>query len=84
MVSQNHIESGVFIYAFRLILSCMAERLWSYPELKHVTVNQYKLGSEELAEEINRLYHKSEPVRSAADIEKIKKAKTIFNRGPGI
>lgn len=59
----------------------MGERLWSYPELKYVTVNQYKFGSEEMADEINRIYHKGERVRTVEDIEKIKRSKTIFNKG---
>jgi hypothetical protein len=58
----------------------MASKLWSYPELKHVTVNQYKVNIQQLVEEINRIYHNGEPVRSLEDIEKIIKGKTIFNK----
>ncbi|MBU0761679.1 MAG: hypothetical protein KKD39_01525 [Candidatus Altiarchaeota archaeon] len=58
----------------------MADRLWSYPELKHVTVNQYNSSSEELAQQVNKIYHRGENIRSAEDIDKIKRGKTIFNK----
>lgn len=58
----------------------MAEKLWSYPELKHVTVNQYKKSPQQLAQEVNQMYHKGEDVRSPEDISKIFKSRTIFNK----
>jgi len=49
--------------------------------LRFVTANQYKLGPEELAVEVNRVFHGGQPVRAALDVQRIHKGKTIFNKG---
>jgi len=56
----------------------MAERMWTYPELKYVFLNQLKLNPQELAVSVNREFHGGLDVRSPQDIEKIKRGKTIF------
>jgi hypothetical protein len=56
------------------------ERMWTYPELKYITVQQYKLGPEELAAEVNRKFHGGQGIRTAADVHKIGKSKNIFNK----
>jgi hypothetical protein len=58
----------------------MAERMWTYPELKFVTAHQYKMDAQELAKEANVKFHLGDEVRSRADIEKILHSKTIFNK----
>jgi len=58
----------------------MTERLWTYPELKYVTVHKHKLDGASLAAEVNRKFHEGRPIRSIEEIERIKKGKTIFNK----
>ena len=57
-----------------------SERMWTYPELKFVTVNQYKMDVAELTVEVNKNFHNGAEVRSVAEVNKITKAKTIFNK----
>ena len=59
----------------------MVERMWTYPELKFIAVHQFKLDGQTLANEVNRKFHDGERIRTAVEIEKIKNAKTIFNKG---
>ncbi len=63
-------------------------RMWTYPELRFATVNQHKLSAEELAAELNRVFHGGQDVRAALDVQRIQKGKTIFNkeknRGRGV
>lgn len=56
----------------------MAERLWTYPELKYVFVNQLKLNPAELALQVNREFHDGLDIRSPHDIEKVRRGRTIF------
>ena len=58
----------------------MEERLWTYPELKFITINQNKLDLNTLANEVNTKFHEGMHVRSAKEIEKIKNARTILNK----
>jgi hypothetical protein len=55
-------------------------RMWTYPELKFVTVHQYKMDVADLTVEVNRRFHGGVEVRTAADVSRIMKAKTIFNK----
>ena len=48
----------------------MAERMWTYPELKFVFVNHLKVNPQELAVMVNREFH--------GGIERIRRKKTIF------
>ena len=54
--------------------------MWTYPELKFVTVNQYKMGLDDLVAEVNSRFHGGREVRTTVEVGKIVKAKTIFNR----
>jgi len=56
------------------------ERMWTYQELKYISVHQYKMDMPELASEVNGRFHGGMEVRSPADVARIGKAKTIFNR----
>ena len=56
------------------------ERMWTYPELKFVTIHQYRMDAAELTAHVNRQFHGGSEVRSVADVNRIMKAKTIFNR----
>jgi hypothetical protein len=56
----------------------MVERMWTYPELKFVFVNQLRLNTRELALQVNRDFHDGFEVRSPQDIEKVKRRRTIF------
>ena len=58
----------------------MADRMWTYPELRCVFVNRFRVSSQELALQLNREFHAGEDVRNARDIEKIKRGKNIFNK----
>ena len=58
----------------------MADRMWTYPELKFVFVNQLKLSPQELALQVNREFHDGLEVRSPQDIERVKRGKTIFRK----
>jgi hypothetical protein len=55
-------------------------RMWTYPELKFVTINQYKMDVAELTAEVNKNFHNGAEIRTVADVGKITKAKTIFNK----
>jgi len=55
------------------------ERLWSYTELKFIKVNENNCSSEELAEKVNEKFHKGEKARTAADMDRIKGSRNIFN-----
>ena len=59
----------------------MAERMWTYPELKFIFVNQLRLSPQELALQVNREFHDGAEVRSAADVERVRRGKTIFGEG---
>jgi len=63
-------------------------RMWTYPELKYVTVNQYKMEMAELVADVNNKFHGGAEVRSASDLNRVMKGKTIFNkekaRGRGV
>ena len=54
--------------------------MWTYPELKFVTVNQYRFDVNALANEVNARFHEGQIVRSAREIERIKNSRTIFNK----
>jgi hypothetical protein len=54
--------------------------MWTYPELKFVTVHQYKMDLSQLVAEVNARFHGGVEIRSAADVGRILKAKTIFNK----
>jgi hypothetical protein len=56
----------------------MDERMWTYPELKFIYVNQLRLSPQELALKVNREFHDGLDVRSPDDINKISRSKTIF------
>jgi hypothetical protein len=56
------------------------ERMWTYPELKFVTVHQYKMDLNELVSEVNQRFHGGAQIRSASDVNKVMKGKTIFNK----
>ena len=58
----------------------MDERMWTYPELKFITINQHKLDSNALASQVNSKFHEGRDIRSAREIEKIKNARTILNK----
>lgn len=66
---------------FISLLSVMAERMWTYPELRYVFVNRFKLSPNELALAVNNQFHGGQDVRNAMDIERIKRGRTIFDRG---
>jgi hypothetical protein len=55
-------------------------RMWTYPELKFVIANQFKLGGEELAAQLNHRFHGGEGIRTALDVAKVCKSKNIFNK----
>ncbi|MBD3388675.1 MAG: hypothetical protein GF416_06375 [Candidatus Altiarchaeales archaeon] len=61
----------------------MADRMWTYPELRFVFVNQLKYTPQELALHVNREFHDGDDVRSAVDIENIKRGRNIFNKDQG-
>jgi hypothetical protein len=56
------------------------ERMWTYPELRFVYANQFKVGAAELVAEVNERFHGGAQVRSAQDVQKVQKGKTIFNK----
>jgi hypothetical protein len=57
----------------------MSDRLWCYRELKHIVLNK-GIAPEELAAELNQLFHNGENVRTEADVAKIRARKTILDR----
>ena len=58
----------------------MHERMWSYKELKHLVINADK-PAQDMASELNGMFHGGHGVRSAADVCKIRSTKTILERG---
>jgi hypothetical protein len=57
----------------------MNGRLWSYKELKHIIIHGER-PPEELALELNRLYHDGEVVRTSGDVVKIRARGTILDK----
>lgn len=57
----------------------MQDRMWSYRELKHLVINGQR-PAQDLALELNRMFHEGEGIRSAADVCKIRSTKTILQR----
>ena len=56
----------------------MADRMWTYPELKFVFVNQLRVRPQELAVMVNMEFHGGVDVRSTVDIERVRRNRTIF------
>jgi len=57
----------------------MNGRLWSYKELKHITIHAER-SPEDIASELNRLYHNGEAVRNSGDVVKIRSRGTILDK----
>ncbi|MFH1789308.1 MAG: hypothetical protein ABH834_08005 [Candidatus Altiarchaeota archaeon] len=53
--------------------------MWSYKELKHLVINGER-PAQDLALELNQMFHEGHCVRSAADVCKIRSTKTILQR----
>lgn len=58
----------------------MADRMWTYPELRFITANKLRMGAVELAQHLNREFHDGIDVRRPQDVEKIKRGRTILNK----
>jgi hypothetical protein len=56
------------------------KKMWTYPELRYVTVNQFKMDYTQLAFEVNKKFHGGADVRTANDVQRIGKSKNIFNK----
>lgn len=71
---------GAYLIAFFIFFLMPDGLMWTYPELKYVTVNQYKMDLNDLVAEVNSRFHNGAEVRTALEVGKIMKAKTIFNK----
>jgi len=58
----------------------MAERLWSYTELRMAYVKSRDLPAGQVAAFLNSSFHEGEQVRSQADVERVLKQGPIFRR----
>jgi hypothetical protein len=56
-------------------------RMWTYPELRFIAVNLYKMDYEELASEVNKKFHEGVAIRTSSDVQRVGKGKNIFNKG---
>jgi hypothetical protein len=62
------------------MLDMAEKKMWTYPELRFIAVNQLKMDPEELAAAVNRQFHQAEEVRSVMDVQRVAKGKNIFNK----
>jgi hypothetical protein len=58
----------------------MSVRMWTYPELRFIVANQFKLSDTELVVEVNRRFHGGEAVRTMPEVEKVMRGKNILNK----